>query len=117
MNNFSDGKIYPEDPVFLPSVLVDVASAMTLGGDAPKPHLPLRGVVGKKPKAAIILAGGSGERFGHEGGKQLRKLRVAPSFRGLVAAFDAVEDIGTIVVVSAHARTNTASVPSTRSSS
>ena len=83
MNNFSDGKIYPEDPVFLPSVLVDVASAMTLGGDASETaSSQFRGVVGKKPKtAAIILAGGSGERFGHEGGSWW-KLQVVLFFRG-----------------------------------
>lgn len=108
MNNFSDGKIYPEDPVFLPSVLVDVASAMTLGGDASETaSSQFRGVVGKKPKtAAIILAGGSGERFGHEGGKQLVEIAGRPILSWSVAAFDAVEDIGMIVVVCPPDRTD-----------
>ena len=76
MGDFNDSKAYPEDPVFLPSVLVDIASAMTLGGDASEASASrYKGTVGKSPKtAAIILAGGSGERFGHEGGKQLVEI-------------------------------------------
>ena len=48
MGNFDDGKAYPEDPVFVPSVLADVASAMTLGGDASEASAArYRGTVGK----------------------------------------------------------------------
>ena len=101
MGDFNDSKAYPEDPVFLPSVLVDIASAMTLGGDASEASASrYAGTVGKSPKtAAIILAGGSGERFGHEGGKQLVEIAGRPILAWSVAAFDAVEDIGLIVVV------------------
>ncbi|MDO5358119.1 MAG: 2-C-methyl-D-erythritol 4-phosphate cytidylyltransferase [Slackia faecicanis] len=101
MGDFNDNKAYPEDPVFLPSVLVDIASAMTLGGDASEASASrYKGTVGKSPKtAAIILAGGSGERFGHEGGKQLVEIAGRPILAWSIAAFDAVEDIGLIVVV------------------
>ena len=58
------------------------------------------GKVSKSPKtAAIILAGGSGERFGHEGGKQLVEISGRPMLTWSIAAFDAVEDVGEIVVV------------------
>jgi 2-C-methyl-D-erythritol 4-phosphate cytidylyltransferase len=58
------------------------------------------GRVGKKAKtAAIILAGGSGERFGREGGKQLIEIVESPMLSWSVAAFDATEDVGLIVVV------------------
>jgi 2-C-methyl-D-erythritol 4-phosphate cytidylyltransferase len=62
--------------------------------------LGLEGKVDKKPKtAAIILAGGSGERFGHEGGKQLVQVAGKPILTWSAEAFDAVGDIGLIVVV------------------
>ena len=60
----------------------------------------LQGKVDKKPKtAAIILAGGSGERFGREGGKQLVEVAGKPVLTWSAEAFDAVGDIGLIVVV------------------
>ena len=62
--------------------------------------LGLEGKVDKKPKtAAIILAGGSGERFGHEGGKQLVQVAGKPILTWSAEAFDAVGDVGLIVVV------------------
>ncbi|MDO4443783.1 MAG: 2-C-methyl-D-erythritol 4-phosphate cytidylyltransferase [Slackia sp.] len=107
MGNFDDSRAYPEDPVFVPSVLADVASAMTLGGDASEAASSrYHGTVGKNPKtAAIILAGGSGERFGHEGGKQLVEIAGRPILAWSIAAFDAVDDIGMIVVVCPSERT------------
>ena len=101
MGDFDEGKAYPEDPVFLPSVLADIASAMTLSGDASEARVSrCRGSVGKSPKtAAVVLAGGSGERFGHEGGKQLVEIAGRPILAWSIAAFDAVDDIGLIVVV------------------
>lgn len=101
MGDFDDSKAYPEDPVFLPSVLADMAHAMTLEGNASEAASSrYRGVVGKNPKtAAIVLAGGSGERFGHEGGKQLVEIAGRPILGWSIAAFDAVEDVGLIVVV------------------
>ncbi|MEG0476912.1 MAG: 2-C-methyl-D-erythritol 4-phosphate cytidylyltransferase [Raoultibacter sp.] len=90
------------DPVFSPSVLkgpqalldtIDFdALAQSMGG--------LVGAVDANPKtAAIILAGGSGERFGQEGGKQLVEIAGKPILTWSAEAFDAVADIGLIVVV------------------
>ncbi|MEG0217297.1 MAG: 2-C-methyl-D-erythritol 4-phosphate cytidylyltransferase [Raoultibacter sp.] len=90
------------DPVFSPSVLkgpqalldtIDFdALAQSMGG--------LVGAVDANPKtAAIILAGGSGERFGQEGGKQLVEIAGKPILTWSAEAFDAVGDIGLIVVV------------------
>ena len=60
----------------------------------------LKGVVDKKPQtAAIILAGGTGERFGKEGGKQLVEIAGKPILTWSAEAFDAVGDIGLIVIV------------------
>lgn len=60
----------------------------------------LPGVVDKNPKtAAIILAGGTGERFGREGGKQLVEIAGKPILTWSAEAFDAVGDIGLIVIV------------------
>lgn len=62
--------------------------------------MTLEGKVDPKPKtAAIILAGGSGERFGREGGKQLVEIAGKPILTWSAEAFDAVGDIGHIVVV------------------
>lgn len=49
--------------------------------------------------AAIVLAGGSGERLGRAGGKQLLPLLGMPVLSWSLKALDAVEDIGHIVVV------------------
>ena len=48
---------------------------------------------------AIILAGGTGERFGKEGGKQLVEIAGKPILTWSAEAFDAVGDIGLIVIV------------------
>lgn len=89
------------DPVFLPSALAGVASdfdeAHAVGLMA---STRLQGKVGKKAKtAAIVLAGGSGERFGHEGGKQIVEIAGRPTLSWSIMAFDAAEDVGLIVVV------------------
>lgn len=61
---------------------------------------PHKGKVDKKAcAAAVIMAGGSGERFGNPGGKQLFKLLGKPSLTWAIEAFDAVGDVGQIVVV------------------
>lgn len=60
----------------------------------------LEGKVDEHPKtAAIILAGGTGERFGRQGGKQLVKIAGKPILTWSAEAFDAVGDVGLIVVV------------------
>ncbi len=59
-----------------------------------------KGRVDKKAcAAAVIMAGGSGERFGNVGGKQLFKLLGKPSLTWAVQAFDEAGDVGQIVVV------------------
>lgn len=91
------------DPVFAPSVLDipdflmiddDVLDSLTQGLEQ------LQGTVDDNPKtAAIILAGGQGERFGKEGGKQLVEIAGKPILTWSAEAFDAVGDIGLMVVV------------------
>ena len=89
------------DPVFSSSVLAAADLATALDIDALTQSLAgLEGKVDKNPKtAAIILAGGTGERFGKEGGKQLVEIGVKPILTWSVEAFDAVGDIGLIVIV------------------
>lgn len=89
------------DPVFSSSVLAAADLATALDIDALTQSLAgLEGKVDKNPKtAAIILAGGTGERFGKEGGKQLVEIGGKPILTWSVEAFDAVGDIGLIVVV------------------
>ncbi|MGN0072567.1 MAG: 2-C-methyl-D-erythritol 4-phosphate cytidylyltransferase [Coriobacteriales bacterium] len=59
-----------------------------------------RGAVDKKAcAAAVIMAGGSGERFGNPGGKQLFRLLGRPMLTWAIEAFDAAPDVAQIVVV------------------
>lgn len=89
------------DPVFSSSVLAAADLATALDIDALTQSLAgLEGKVDKNPKtAAIILAGGTGERFGKEGGKQLVEIGGKPILTWSGEAFDAVGDIGLIVIV------------------
>ena len=89
------------DPVFSSSVLAAADLATALDIDALTQSLAgLEGKVDKNPKtAAIILAGGTGERFGKEGGKQLVEIGGKPILTWSVEAFDAVGEIGLIVIV------------------
>ena len=89
------------DPVFSSSVLAAADLATALDIDALTQSLAgLEGKVDKNPKtAASILAGGTGERFGKEGGKQLVEIGGKPILTWSVEAFDAVGDIGLIVIV------------------
>lgn len=60
----------------------------------------LEGRIDKNPRtAAVILAGGDGDRFGREGGKQLVEIAGKPVLTWSAEAFDAVGDVGLIVVV------------------
>ncbi|NTU88971.1 MAG: 2-C-methyl-D-erythritol 4-phosphate cytidylyltransferase [Actinobacteria bacterium] len=60
----------------------------------------LKGEVSAKPQtAAVILAGGSGERFGYSAGKQLFEVLGRPVVTWSAEAFDAVPDVGLIVIV------------------
>lgn len=90
------------DPIFEPEALRAPDFVMDdLDFDAlSQSSMSLRGVVDKKPQtAAIILAGGTGERFGKEGGKQLVEIAGKPILTWSAEAFDAVGDIGLIVIV------------------
>lgn len=75
---------------------------------ADAPHAQVssgRGVVGKKANvAAVIVAGGSGERFGRQGGKQLLPICGKPLMTWCLQAFDAVPAVGKIVIVCPEAR-------------
>ena len=93
------------DPVTEPSVLREPSFCMDeLDFDAlSSPLLQLQGKVDKKPQtAAIILAGGTGERFGKEGGKQLVEIAGKPILTWSAEAFDAVGDVGLIVIDEEH---------------
>ena len=60
----------------------------------------LEGKLDKNPKtAAVILAGGTGDRFGREGGKQLVEIAGRPVLTWSAESFDAVGDVGLIVIV------------------
>lgn len=60
----------------------------------------LQGKVDSHPQtAAIILAGGSGDRYGREGGKQLVEIAGKPVLTWSAESFDAVGDVGLIVIV------------------
>ncbi len=90
------------DPVFAPSVLREPEFIMndidleTLSFGLEE----LKGTVDEHPQtAAIILAGGQGERFGKEGGKQLVEIAGKPILTWSAEAFDAVGDIGLLVIV------------------
>jgi len=90
------------DPIFEPAVLR--APELLLDGldfDAlSQVNCGLQGKVDKNPQtAAIILAGGTGERFGKEGGKQLVEIAGKPILTWSAEAFDAVGDVGLIVIV------------------
>ena len=90
------------DPIYEPEALREPMLAFDdLDFDALSQNVAgLKGVVDKKPQtAAIILAGGTGERFGKEGGKQLVEIAGKPILTWSAEAFDAVGDIGLIVIV------------------
>ena len=90
------------DPIFAPSALKSPETLLShLDFDALTQNMQgLKGKVDEHPTtAAIILAGGHGERFGHEGGKQLIEIAGKPVLTWSAEAFDAVGDIGLIVIV------------------
>ena len=98
-SNMHDGTLAHEDvevildePILAPANIDFDALSASLAG--------LEGKIDKSPKtAAIIMAGGSGERFGREGGKQLVEIAGKPMLTWSAEAFDAVGDVGLIVVV------------------
>ncbi len=84
-----------------PEFLIDELDLDMLTDNA----IGLQGMVDDHPEtAAIILAGGMGERFGQEGGKQLVEIAGKPILTWSAEAFDAVGDIGLIVIVAPEER-------------
>ncbi len=83
--------ILPEAPKLTPEIDFDELSNDLTG---------LEGKLSRNPKtAAVILAGGTGERFGREGGKQLVEIAGKPVLTWSAETFDAVADVGLIVIV------------------
>ncbi|MDR3315788.1 MAG: 2-C-methyl-D-erythritol 4-phosphate cytidylyltransferase [Coriobacteriales bacterium] len=93
---------YPADPVGGPSVLT--APELILNKESldilTASLVAIRGQVSRNPHtAAVILAGGEGDRFGRSGGKQLLEVLGKPILTWSAEAFDAVSDVGLIVIV------------------
>lgn len=106
-SNWGAGGARSLDPVHSPSVLA--APELVFNKEhmdlLAAPLTAVQGQVSRNPKtAAVILAGGSGERFGHMGGKQLIELQGKPVLTWSAEAFDAVADVGLIVVVAPNER-------------
>ena len=51
------------------------------------------------PVCAVVVAGGSGQRFGNPGGKQLVNVAGRPLMSWSIRAFDRSDNVGHIVVV------------------
>lgn len=90
------------DPVQTPSALAgtDLLFDKSHIDKREAPVVATHGQVSRRPHtAAVILAGGMGERFGRSGGKQLLELYGKPILTWSAQAFDAVADVGLIVIV------------------
>lgn len=89
------------DPIYSPSVLDSPDLPVAPEVKDPLPELrSLEGRLAKNPtSAAVIVAGGVGARFGREGGKQMVDLLGKPMLTWSAEAFDAVPDVGLIVIV------------------
>jgi len=102
MSNTSDNQTTRTDPVGGPSILAHpefLANKENMDM-LEMELLSLKGRVSDKPNtAAIILAGGKGERYNRPGGKQLLEIFGKPILTWSAEAFDAVADVGLIVVV------------------
>lgn len=71
-----------------------------LGGASSQENVTYAGCVSKNAcAAAVVLAGGSGERFGEAGGKQLIEIAGKPLLSWSIGSLDMVADVGLIVVV------------------
>lgn len=89
------------DTVIEPAVLVRAVDAFL--GSAPAAQSARSQAPGRVDKkanvAAVIVAGGTGERFGNPGGKQLLPVCGKPLLTWSIQAFDAVGAVGRIAVV------------------
>ena len=89
------------DPVFGPTVLdaPSIAAAVKDAMSGETAVTPLEGRVAEGASTAVVIAaGGSGERFGAEGGKQLFEVLGRPVLTWAAEAFDACPDVGLIVI-------------------
>ncbi len=94
-----------EDTVIEPAALAGVLDRPDASASQGAPAPQGRGCVGKKANvAAVVVAGGSGERFGRPGGKQLIPVLGKPLLAWSLQALDAVSQVGRIVVVCPGAR-------------
>lgn len=96
------------DPVFSPSAIDNLLKKVKENDtfDSLRTQMQLTGKVNENAQTAvIILAGGSGERFGAEGGKQLVEVAGKPILTRSAEVFDSVGDVGLIVVVCPEERT------------
>ncbi|MGI6032375.1 MAG: 2-C-methyl-D-erythritol 4-phosphate cytidylyltransferase [Coriobacteriales bacterium] len=90
------------DPVSGPAALSSAAvdELVRQINDYASSSVSLEGRVSSHPTtAAVIVAGGQGERFGNPGGKQLYNMLGKPVLTWSAEVFDAVPDVGLIVVV------------------
>ncbi|MCL2136452.1 MAG: 2-C-methyl-D-erythritol 4-phosphate cytidylyltransferase [Coriobacteriia bacterium] len=78
---------------------------MTDGSPRLESSLAAQGRLADQPSSAVVIvAGGNGERFLHEGGKQLFSILGKPILTWSALAFDAVAEIGQIVIVAPEDR-------------
>lgn len=95
-NSFDTAKTREEEMMVAPAFSENASSFDDIDPSA----CVLKGKIDKNPKAAVvILAGGSGDRFGREGGKQLVEIAGRPVLTWSAETFDAVGDVGLIVLV------------------
>ena len=102
MSNSVDNQANSRDPVAGPSILAQpefIANKENMDM-LEMELLSLKGRVSSEPHtAAVILAGGKGERYNRTGGKQLLEIIGKPILTWSAEAFDAVADVGLIVIV------------------
>lgn len=99
---FEDAASVSADPVTGPAALTPakVQSFVERINSMDKSKMSLEGRVAKNATAAaVIVAGGQGERFGNPGGKQLYNVLGKPVLTWSAEAFDATPEVGLIVIV------------------
>lgn len=99
---FEDAASVSADPVTGPAALTPakVQSFVERINSMDKSKMSLEGRVAKNASAAaVIVAGGQGERFGNPGGKQLYNVLGKPVLTWSAEAFDATPEVGLIVIV------------------
>lgn len=106
-DQFVERNAIEDDPVSGPSALTaeEVDAFVRRLNELEFTNVGLEGSVSPKAStAAVIVAGGHGERFGNPGGKQLYKVLGRPVLTWSIEAFDATPDVGQIIVVCDRAK-------------